>query len=263
MLDFNNENFIKTMKTLIVIPSRFGSSRFEGKPLVEIGGISLVKRTYLQALKTNLDATVVVATEDQRIFDHVSEFGQCVMTSKEHQSGTDRCFEVIEKMNQPFEYLINLQGDEPFILPEQIELIQQGLSKHEAEIVTLKKRMTKTEDILNPNMVKLVSDINNNALYFSRHPIPYFRGKTSNEWVEYHTYFRHIGIYGFKTSIISKLKDLKVSKLELCESLEQLRWLENGFKINVLETHFISPAIDTPEDLKEAEAFLRESSNLK
>jgi 3-deoxy-manno-octulosonate cytidylyltransferase (CMP-KDO synthetase) len=250
------------MKVLIVIPSRYGSTRFEGKPLIDIQGKSLVKRTYLQALKTNLNATVIVATDDQRIFDHVSEFGLCIMTSDKHLSGTDRCFEVYEKLNQKFDLLINLQGDEPFVQPQQIEQLAQALGHSNCEIATLKKSIESDEELFNPNVVKVINDSNNKAIYFSRHPIPYCRGKKQETWRKYHTYFRHIGLYGFRTSMIDKLKKLESTPLENMESLEQLRWIENKFNISVLETNFMSPAIDSPDDMNRVFDFLKINPDL-
>ncbi len=244
------------MKTLIIVPSRFGSTRFEGKPLIDIHGKTLVQRTYLQALKTNMQADVLVATDDERIFDHVSAFGNVIMTSPNHQSGTDRCFEAAEKWGQSFDVLVNLQGDEPFILPEQIEDLVQEFNNPKVQIATLKKAINTTEDLFNPNIVKVISDINNQAIYFSRQAIPYLRGIEPENWVNKFEYYRHVGIYAFSSSIISELKNLSSSNLELAESLEQLRWLENGFKINVVKTEFISPAIDTPEDLLKVKEFL-------
>ncbi len=245
------------MKVLIVIPSRFGSSRFEGKPLVDIAGKSLVQRTYLQALKTGLDARVVVATDDERIYNHVSAFGDCVMTSETHKSGTDRCFEVAEKINDSFDVLINLQGDEPFILPEQIELLASAFHDKAVDIATLKKPISSKEDLFNPNIVKVLSRTDETAIYFSRQAIPYLRGTESNDWATQFQYFRHVGIYAFRYSAIDALKALPESRLELAESLEQLRWLENGFRIHTAETDFISPAIDSPEDLLTVDNFLK------
>lgn len=245
------------MKVLIVIPSRYGSSRFEGKPLVDIAGKSLVQRTYLQALKTKLNARVVVATDDQRIYKHVSAFGDCVMTSAAHKSGTDRCFEVAEKIDDTFDVLINLQGDEPFILPEQIELLASAFDNEAVDIATLKKPISSKEDLFNPNIVKVLSRSDETAIYFSRQAIPYLRGAESSDWTTQFQYFRHVGIYAFRFSAIKALKELKESKLELAENLEQLRWLENGFRIHTAVTDFISPAIDSPEDMLTVDNFLK------
>ena len=250
------------MKTLIVIPSRYGSTRFEGKPLIDIAGKTLIQRTYLQAQKNELNARVIVATDDERIYKHVSSFGECMMTSVHHQSGTDRCFEVLETLNESFDILINLQGDEPFIQPNQIATLAKGLMNVDTKITTLKKRIQSREDLMNPNHVKVVTNKNNDALYFPRQVIPHLRGIASEEWIEHYHYFRHIGLYGFRTEIIPALKSLNVSELEKMESLEQLRWLDNGFNINVLETNFQSPAIDSPEDLLTVENFLKSNPEM-
>lgn len=245
------------MKVLIVIPSRFGSTRFEGKPLVDIAGKSLVRRTYEQALKTSLDAEVVVATDDKRIFDHVCNFGNCMMTSPEHVSGTDRCFEVLSRINGRFDVLINLQGDEPFILPSQIELLAAEFAEHHTDIATLQKPIKSSEELFNPNIVKVVSDSNSKAIYFSRQAIPYFRGLEESTWADNYPYRRHIGMYAFRTEVCARLSALPTGTLEQTESLEQLRWLENGFTISVKDTDFVSPAIDTPSDLVTVDNFLK------
>ena len=245
------------MKVLIVIPSRYGSSRFEGKPLVDIAGKSLVRRTYEQALKTKLDAEVVVATDDERIFEHVSTFGNCMMTSNEHLSGTDRCFEVLSRINGSFDIMINLQGDEPFILPSQIELLASEFAEHHIDIATLQKPIKTSEELFNPNIVKVISNSESKAIYFSRHPIPYIRGIEKEHWVEKYPFRRHIGMYAFRTEICAQLSDLSAGNLEIAESLEQLRWLENGYTISVKDTDFVSPAIDIPEDLLTVDNFLK------
>lgn len=252
-----NSIIFASMKVLIVIPSRYGSTRFEGKPLVDIAGKSLVRRTYEQALKTNLDAEVVVATDDQRIYDHVSAFGNCMMTATDHVSGTDRCFEVMSRINGSFDVLINLQGDEPFILPSQIELLASEFSEHHTDIATLQKPIKSSEELFNPNIVKVISDGNSKAIYFSRQAIPYYRGLEESTWVDNYPYRRHIGMYAFRTEICSKLSELQPGVLEQTESLEQLRWLENGFTISVKDTDFVSPAIDTPSDLITVDNFLK------
>ncbi len=250
------------MKVLIVIPSRYGSSRFEGKPLIDIHGKSLVQRTYLQAAKANIDARVVVATDDERIYNHVQTFGECVYTAAHHISGTDRCFEVAEKLNEDFEILINLQGDEPFILPKQIEALADAFLDPSIHIATLKKGIRTSEDLFNSNMVKVVCGANEEGIYFSRQAIPHLRGVAPDEWVNHFNYFRHVGMYAFKKEIIIDLKALSPGKLEVAESLEQLRWLENGYKIKVLTTDFVSPAIDTPADLVSVENFLKSNPEL-
>lgn len=245
------------MKVLIVIPSRYGSTRFEGKPLIDIHGKSLVQRTYLQAMKANLNAKVVVATDDDKIYAHVKTFGECILTSPHHISGTDRCFEVADLLQHDFDVLINLQGDEPFILPSQIEALAAAFEDLSIDIATLKKAIISSDDLFNPNMVKVINGVNDEAIYFSRQAIPHLRGIEQKDWVNQFSYFRHVGMYAFKRSAIPKLQQLKPSALELAESLEQLRWLENGFKIKVLKTEFVSPAIDTPSDLLAVENFLK------
>jgi 3-deoxy-manno-octulosonate cytidylyltransferase (CMP-KDO synthetase) len=250
------------MKVLIVIPSRYGSTRFEGKPLIDIHGKTLVQRTYLQAMKANLDAKVVVATDDDKIYAHVKTFGECTMTSAHHISGTDRCFEVADVLQYDFDVLINLQGDEPFILPEQIEALAAAFEDPSVDIATLKKAIKSSDDLFNANMVKVISGADDTAIYFSRQAIPHVRGIELAEWVSHYAYYRHVGMYAFKREAIAQLKDLKASGLELAESLEQLRWLENGFKIKVLKTDFVSPAIDTPADLVAVENFLKSNPEL-
>jgi len=250
------------MKVLIVIPSRYGSNRFEGKPLIDIHGKTLVQRTYLQAMKANLEAKVVVATDDDKIFAHVQTFGECIMTSAHHISGTDRCFEVADILQYDFDVLINLQGDEPFILPEQIEALAAAFEDSTVDIATLKKAIQSSDDLFNANMVKVISGVDNTAIYFSRQALPHLRGVEPTDWVQQFSYFRHVGMYAFKRSAIAQLQQLKPSALELAESLEQLRWLENGFKIKVLKTDFVSPAIDTPADLVAVENFLKSNPEL-
>lgn len=245
------------MKVIIIIPSRYGSTRFEGKPLVDIQGKSLVRRTYEQACKTKLNAEVIVATDDERIFRHVNEFGRCVMTSSDHVSGTDRCFEVLSKVSGDFDLMINLQGDEPFIQPEQIESLAEALGEEGADIATLQKPIHTETELFNPNIVKVISSGSSQAIYFSRHPIPYQRGIEASEWHKHFSYKRHIGMYGFRTQICDALSRLKESSLEKSESLEQLRWLENGYTIKVRDTEFVSPAIDSPSDLSTVDNFLK------
>lgn len=245
------------MKVLIVIPSRFGSTRFPGKPLTDIAGKSLVRRTYEQALKVKLDCEIIVATDDQRIYDHVKEFGQVMMTSEHHFSGTDRCFEVLARANGSFDILINLQGDEPFILPEQIESLVKEFGNIHTDIATLQKPIRNEEELFNPNIVKVVCNYEKKALLFSRQAIPYTRGSEKTEWAAKFPYKRHIGIYAFRTSICQKLSELETGTLEKAEMLEQLRWLENGYSIRLADTDFVSPAIDSPEDLVTVDNFLK------
>ena len=273
------------MKILGVIPARFASTRFPGKPLVMIEGKTMIQRVYEQAKKCESLSKVVVATDDARIFNHVIAFGgEAMMTNDNHQSGTDRCAEVVEKLNfdiqtahldsdeavifdkiKPkregiFTAVINIQGDEPFIDPEQIEkiadILRGGLSGDEAnqaasfDIATLAKELGNQEDIDNPNVVKAVFGENGRAVYFSRSPIPYLRGIEKELWAESGQFFKHIGLYGYKTRVLLAISKLPKSLLEEIESLEQLRWLENGYSIGVAETELETIGIDTPEDLK-------------
>ncbi|MGM1427682.1 3-deoxy-manno-octulosonate cytidylyltransferase [Sphingobacterium lactis] len=237
------------MNAIGIIPARYESSRFPGKPLVDIGGMTMIQRVYNQVKHATSLSEVVVATDDQRIYDHVKSFaGNVVMTRKDHQSGTDRCAEVIENI-QGFDIAINIQGDEPFIDPLQIDLLVSCFARSEVQIATLIRQITAVEDLQNVNKPKVVLNALQEAIYFSRQPIPYYRGKEINEWLQETTYYNHIGIYGFKAEILKELTKLPISKLESAESLEQLRWIENGYKIATAISAHTNDAIDTPEDL--------------
>lgn len=236
------------MKILGVIPARFASTRFPGKPLVDIGGKSMIQRVYEQAKKAHLLTEVVVATDDHRIADAVKNFGgNYVLTSAKHESGTDRCAEVAQ-IQPGFDIIINIQGDEPFINPEQINLLA-GLFKSGTQIATLIKAIDNNLDIDNPNLPKVVTDSSGKALYFSRSPIPYIRKHDRNNWLENHTFYRHIGLYGYQHNILQELTKLPVGLLEQSEQLEQLRWLENGYSIQTAITQHETIAVDVPEDL--------------
>lgn len=236
---------------MIIIPARFHSSRFPGKPLADIGGKSMIRRVFEQCEKTGIPT--VVATDHEAIFEHVRGFGgEVLMTSPNHQSGTDRCAEVFRATGSKAPYIVNVQGDEPFIQPEQILAVRDLLISGDAAIATLCKKITDAESLFNENVVKVVKSPNGRALYFSRSPIPYFRGIAQDAWHLKHIYFRHLGIYGFRGAVLSKITTMPPGELESVESLEQLRWLEGGHAIFVAETDFQSPAIDTPEDLKRA-----------
>lgn len=235
-----------------IIPARFSSTRFPGKPLVIINGKTMIQRVYQQATKV-LDH-VCVATDDIRIKEEVLRFGgEVIMTSPNHQSGTDRCAEAIEILQHQkkfnFEVVLNIQGDEPFIQPEQLKKLMSCFNNSETQIATLVKPIHHNNDIFNPNYVKVVLDKNSRALYFSRSPIPYIRSKDNSVWVEHHSYFKHLGIYAYRTEVLKEITQLTQSSLELAESLEQLRWLENGFKIMAETTDLESISIDTPDDL--------------
>ena len=227
-----------------IIPARYGSTRFPGKALAEIKGKTMIRRVYEQAAKA-LDK-VIIATDDDRIASHAEAFAEVVMTRSDHQSGTDRCAEVIEKLQILNGYVINIQGDEPFIHPEQIEDLKEVL-QGTTEIATLIKETDIVEERNNPNVVKVVINNQHEALYFSRHSIPYLReNKNQGNTV----YYKHLGIYAYRVDVLARVAALRPGKLEMAESLEQLRWLENGFRIKVVETKYETVGIDTPEDLK-------------
>ncbi len=240
------------MNFIGIIPARYESTRFPGKPLAIIKDKPMIQWVYENVSKA-LDE-VYVATDDDRIVKAVEAFGgKVVKTLSTHQSGTDRCAEAALKLSETidFDVAINIQGDEPFIQPEQIELLKSCF-KSDAEIATLVKKNDSTEELFNPNRPKVVLDHNNNALYFSRSPIPYVRGTDKHDWTTENTFWSHIGMYAFKADVLQEITKLPQGKLELAESLEQLRWLENGFKIKTAETTTQSIGIDTPEDLQAA-----------
>jgi len=231
-----------------IIPARYASTRFPGKPLVNIDGKPMIQRVYEQALKSDLDA-VVVATDDDRIAKAVRDFGgHVVMTSEHHPSGTDRCAEALKLFEGNWTAVVNIQGDEPYIQPSQINAVA-SLLKNGAPIATLVKKIDSTEELTNINSPKVVLSNTGNALYFSRRPIPFQKGVDINEWLNHGTYYKHIGIYGYQAAILPELTQLKQGVLEMAESLEQLRWLENGYTIKTAETKENTVAIDTPEDL--------------
>lgn len=237
------------MKILGIIPARYASSRFPGKPLADIRGKSMIQRVYEQARRADSLNQVVVATDHDQIFNHVSRFGGLVcMTGKHHKSGTDRCYEALALQKEKFDYVINIQGDEPFIQPEQINELASVLDGH-TEIATLVKVIEEKEQLFNPNVVKAVADINGHALYFSRSPIPHARSTPHEEWIDRHKYYKHIGMYGYRADVLERITGLEPTALELTESLEQLRWLENGMTIRIMETIYDSIGIDSPEDL--------------
>ena len=239
-----------------IIPARYASTRFPGKPLVMIGGKTMIRRVYEQA-SLSLE-TVYVATDDRRIHDAVTGFGgKAVMTSSAHQSGTDRCAEAAEKIAaiEGFspDAVINIQGDEPFIRPEQINLLASCFDDPSVEIATLVRKVEAGEDLANPNHPKVAIDLSGYAIYFSRSVIPYLRDVPAAEWITRHTYYKHIGLYGYRTDILKRLTALPRSPLEKSESLEQNRWLENGFRIKTALTLWENIGIDTPDDLERVE----------
>lgn len=243
------------MKILGVIPARYASTRFEGKPLKDINGHTMIEWVYKRAENADIDK-LVVATDDEKIFNTVKNFGgNAVMTSKEHENGTSRIIEVINTPEyNDFDFIINIQGDEPLIDIKSINLLADNYRKEKSEIVTLKKEFNKNENIENPNIVKVITDFNDNAVYFSRSAIPYERNS-----VESFKYYKHIGIYGYTSKFLNELKNLKEGILEKIESLEQLRFIENGYKIKVLETVSEVIGVDTEEDLKEVIKYIKEN----
>jgi len=238
---------------IAIIPARFGSKRFPGKPLAIINGKIMVQRVYEQALK--VFNNVYVATDDERILNAVNDFGgNAVMTKKKHTSGTDRCAEAAEKIiesnNIDFDIVINIQGDEPFIQVEQLEEIKKCFRSKRTQIATLVKPINNKDDILNPNKPKVVINQKNEAIYFSRAAIPFIRGKQQSSWIAKHLYYKHIGLYAYRYDVLKKITKLPTGLLEKAESLEQLRWIENGYKIKVAFTEHESLSVDTPKDLE-------------
>lgn len=239
------------MKFIAIIPARFASTRFPGKPLVDIQGKPMVQHVFEKAKKSGLFQKVIVATDDERIQKAVLDFGgEVAMTNANHQSGTDRCGEVINQLSEDFDVVVNIQGDEPFIHQSQLEELTGLFKSTPAQIGTLKKKLSNQEDVFNPNVVKVVSGLDKRALYFSRNPIPFVRDSAQTDWMEKQDFFKHLGLYGYRVEVLKELVELAPSELEKSESLEQLRWLESGYQIFISETLHESIGIDTPEDLE-------------
>lgn len=244
------------MKFIGLIPARYASTRFPGKPLALLAGKPVIQHVYEQAAKV-LDA-VYVATDDERIYNKVLEFGgKVVMTSIEHHSGTDRIEEALEKIGGNFDVVVNIQGDEPFIAQSQIETLCHCFEDEATQIATLGKPFECIEAVENPNSPKIVVDNRGYAMYFSRSIIPFVRGVERQEWLKKYPFLKHLGIYAYRTEVLKAITRLPQSSLELAESLEQLRWLENGYRIKVGITNVETVGIDTPEDLQRAEDFIR------
>lgn len=244
-----------------IIPARYASTRFPGKPLAMIGNKPMIQRVYEQSSKA-IDL-VYVATDDERILSCVRNFGgKAVMTSGNHFSGTDRCAEaavIIEnEIGHPVDVIINIQGDEPFIKPEQIRLIESCFTEEEVDIATLVRKVESNEDLFNTNLPKVVISKLHNALYFSRSTIPFIRDAEQKEWNKKHVFYKHIGIYGYRKQVLKDITVLERSDLEIAESLEQNRWLENGYRIRTAETEWESIGIDEPADIDRAESFIKE-----
>ena len=249
------------MKVVGIIPARYASTRFPGKPLAVIKGKTMIRRVCEQAWKSKLDA-VVVATDDVRIADEVMSFGgQYVMTDPNHRSGTDRCREALDLFENQYAAVVNIQGDEPFIDPRQINLLVDLISREDTQLASLAKRIEDEDDLFSPNAVKVVMDKEGKALYFSRNPIPFMRNVERTEWLNKGVFYQHIGIYAYKAEALRQVARLQPTALELAESLEQLRWLENGLSIRMAVTKSVNVSIDTPEDLAKAEHFAENQLN--
>lgn len=251
------------MRVLILIPARYASTRFPGKPLAEIGGKPMIRHVVEKAEQVSDD--VYVATDDRRIYNCVSAFGErAVMTSPDHRSGTDRCFEayteVVKATGKDFDVVVNIQGDEPFIRPEQVESLVGCFEDSGIQIATLAKQFENEADIYDPNKVKVVCSALGTALYFSRSAIPFCRGTEQGKWLEKASFYKHVGMYAYRPQVLREITALPQGRLEQAESLEQLRWLENGYKIAVRITEHESVGIDTPSDLEYANRWLAEHS---
>ncbi len=248
------------MKFTAIIPARFASTRFPGKPLALLGGRPVIQHVYEKAVQTLGEA--YVATDDERIARVVEDFGgQAVMTRTDHKSGTDRIEEAAEKIGTDADVIINIQGDEPFVDASQLQTLQTLFDDSETQIGTLGKRFDTMEAAENPNSPKIVCDRRGFALYFSRSVIPFVRGQERAAWLEYYPFLKHLGLYAYRREVLREVTQLPQSPLERAESLEQLRWLENGYRIRVGLTDVETVGIDTPEDLERAERFLRGKEN--
>lgn len=250
------------MKFLALIPARYASTRFPAKSLAILAGKPIIQHVYERVSSIFEDAYVV--TDDTRIEECVKAFGgRCVMTGTHHKSGTDRCFEALEKLGAGFDVVVNVQGDEPFIAASQLETIKQCFADAETQIATLVKPFTPADGIEaleNPNSPKVVLDNNNYAVYFSRSVIPYLRGVEKDEWLSHHTFYKHIGLYAYRAEVLKEITSMPLGVLEQAESLEQLRWLQAGYRIKVGTTDVETIGIDTPEDLERAKNFLEQQA---
>jgi 3-deoxy-manno-octulosonate cytidylyltransferase (CMP-KDO synthetase) len=238
------------MSVIGIIPARYGSTRFPGKPLAQIRGKSMLQRVYEQACKSSRLGAVVIATDDERIEKHAREIGaEVLLTSPDHPSGTDRCYEAYSLHGGEFDYVLNIQGDEPFLHPDQIDSVAASCNGI-VEIVTQMIRCTDPELLQDPGEVKIVLNRRGEAMYFSRQMIPFIRNAEAPQWHKHFTYYRHVGMYAYRTDILKKITAIPPSPLEKAESLEQLRWLEGGFRIKCVETHHESHCVDQPADIE-------------
>ena len=243
------------MKVIGIIPSRYASTRFPSKPLAMIKGKTMIQRVWEQAWKSKLDA-VVVATDDMRIADEVLKFGgQYVLTDPNHRSGTDRCREALYMVEGQYDAVVNIQGDEPFIDPAQINQVIELIGRDDTQLASLAKRIEDEDELFSPNVVKVVMDKQGNALYFSRNPIPFMRNLDRDKWLQKGEFYKHIGLYAYKTETLCQIAEMQSTALEMAESLEQLRWLENGLRIRMGITQLESLSIDTQEDYEKAMQF--------
>lgn len=248
------------MKILGLIPARFASTRFPGKPLADISGKPMIQWVFERT--SQVFEHVYVATDDERIKLAVESFGgRVAMTSSNHQSGTDRCAEALDNIekqtNTRYDVVVNIQGDEPFIQPEQLKKVANCFNDSSIQIATLVKQFSKNEDIYNPNTPKVILNKNDEAIYFSRSVIPFIRRKEKSDWNSSHPFYKHIGLYAYRCDILREITKLEQSPLELAESLEQLRWIENGYRIKVEKTDMETFAVDTPEDLERVKEFAK------
>ncbi|MFT6850079.1 MAG: 3-deoxy-manno-octulosonate cytidylyltransferase (CMP-KDO synthetase) [Sphingobacteriales bacterium] len=246
------------MKVLGIIPARFNSSRFPGKPLATIGGKPMILHVIERAAECKEISKIIVATDNHTILDTVIKHGyEAMFTSENHPTGTDRCAEVLGKMEEKFDVCLNIQGDEPFLNPEQLRSIINCFQNSECQIATLKHKIEENDELFSPDAVKVLTDINSKALYFSRSPLPYLRDQNNQDWVTQRDYFRHIGLYGFKVDVLLEVSKIEESPLEKAEKLEQLRWMENGYSIFVAQSFKPNIAVDTPADLRKAENYYK------
>lgn len=248
------------MKTLALIPARYASTRFPGKPLALIADKPMIQWVYERA--SQVFENTFVATDDRRIADAVTAFGgRYIMTSDQHRSGTDRCAEALDELenssNQKFDVVVNIQGDEPFIQPQQLQKVESCFTDKSVEIATLVKKFGPKDDVFSPNSPKVIVNVKGDAIYFSRSVIPYIRGEEMANWPQKHVFFKHIGLYAYRADTLRKITKLPQSTLELAESLEQLRWIENGIRIRIVETDLETLAVDTPADLERVRASIK------
>lgn len=251
------------MKIIGIIPARYASTRFPGKPLADLGGESMIERVYKQAKKSKALSKVVVATEHKLIFDHVINFGgEACMTAEHHPSGTDRCYEALTLQKENFDYAINIQGDEPFIEPGQIDLLASHLDG-QTQLATLIKKIDTLDQLHSNSEVKVTFNTRNEALYFSRAIIPYLQKVAEKDWLKTYDFYKHVGMYAYRSDVLKAITQLEISPLEKVESLEQLRWMENGYTITVAKTDIETMCVDTPEELEMAKIYLKHQQEQK